>query len=173
CAGQRVAQDSIHLPNYRCTAQESVPVNFDDFARAPRRFTGQCVRGFGTHNGLTLYGSFAPTTDADGRRAILIEIDVDTSSSGHFTELREYGEFTGLAYFCEDLDRYAVAEFEANKSAVNARARAMAAPGEVPEEISIITDGSCIYTRSGAVLIVSEWRSVPEPSVLSTKAKQD
>jgi len=140
-------------------------VNFDDLARAPRRFSGQCVRAFGTHSGLSLYGNLASETEADGRRAILINIDADAASTSRFTELREYGEFAGLAYFCEDLDRYVEAEFEAHKSAINARIRAMGAvEGEEPETVDILTDGSCIYTRNGAVLILSQWRLVPEPS---------
>ena len=36
--------------------------------------------------------------------------------------------------------------------------------GEEPETVDILTDGSCIYTRNGAVLILSQWRLVPEPS---------
>jgi len=136
-----------------------VLVDFDNFAREPRRFNGQCVRGVGIHNGLGLYGNstLLRAPSLGGPRAILLEISDVTGTGDQFTRVREHGEFTGLAYFCQDLDRYRIEEFEANKSAINARLRAMGA-----EEIFAITDGSCIYSESGAVLILSEWRPTAE-----------
>jgi hypothetical protein len=87
----------------------------------------------------------------------MLIVDDDIPIGGRFTDIQEYGEFAGLAYFCQDLDRYSAVEFESKKSAINAELRAMG----VPEEIFGMTDGSCMYSGSGAVLIVSEWRPMP------------
>src|SRR5262245_17601528 len=100
CVTRDTTNASHHPPDYLCTARESVFVDFDDFAREPRRFNGQCVRGVGFHNGLGLYRNSVSLSEPNVNRprAILLEID-DPDTGERFAQTREHGEFIGLAYF--------------------------------------------------------------------------